>query len=49
MWQFFDHFLRGAPAPDWLEKGIPHLEREEEKLRFNSLPAQDGRHPTLHE
>lgn len=43
MWQFFDHFLRGAPAPDWLENGIPYLEREEEKLRFNSLPAQDAR------
>jgi len=43
MWQFFDHFLRGAPAPDWLEKGIPYLERESEKLRFNSLPAQDAR------
>ncbi len=43
MWQFFDHFLRGAPAPEWLEKGIPFLEREEEKLRFNSLPAADTR------
>lgn len=42
MWQFFDHFLRGAPAPEWLEKGIPYLERESEKLRFNSLPAQDA-------
>ncbi|MCW5549008.1 MAG: S9 family peptidase [Opitutaceae bacterium] len=50
MWQFFDHFLRGAPAPDWLEKGIPYLEREEEKLRFNSLPAQDARSsPPIHE
>src|SRR6185312_6648778 len=36
MWQFFDHFLRGAPAPEWLEKGIPYLDRDEEKVRFNA-------------
>src|SRR6201991_196248 len=29
--QYFDHFLKGAPAPDWMEKGIPYLEREREK------------------
>lgn len=34
--QFFDHYLWGAPAPAWLEHGIPHLERDAEKLRFNS-------------
>lgn len=34
--QFFDHYLKGAPAPEWLEKGIPYLEREEEKVRFNA-------------
>lgn len=38
MWQFFDHFLRGAPAPEWLEKGIPYLDRDEEKVRFNAQP-----------
>ncbi len=38
MWQFFDHYLRGAPAPEWMEKGIPYLERDEEKLRFNPKP-----------
>ncbi|MBS0632127.1 MAG: S9 family peptidase [Verrucomicrobia bacterium] len=38
MWQFFDHFLRGAPAPAWLEKGIPYLDRDEEKVRFNAAP-----------
>jgi dipeptidyl aminopeptidase/acylaminoacyl peptidase len=37
--QFFDHFLKGAPAPDWLEKGIPYLERDEEKDRFNKPAA----------
>ncbi len=29
--QFFDHFLKGAPAPAWMEKGIPYLQRDEEK------------------
>lgn len=23
MMQFFDHFLKGAPAPEWMDKGIP--------------------------
>lgn len=36
MQQFFDHFLKGAPKPEWMEKGIPYNEREEEKKRFNA-------------
>ena len=27
MQQFFDHYLKGAAAPDWMEKGIPFLEK----------------------
>jgi dipeptidyl aminopeptidase/acylaminoacyl peptidase len=23
--QFFDHFLKGAPKPDWMENGVPYL------------------------
>ncbi len=38
MHQFFDHHLKGTPAPKWLEEGIPFLEREEEKSRFNAPP-----------
>ncbi|MCI0642096.1 MAG: prolyl oligopeptidase family serine peptidase [Gemmataceae bacterium] len=26
--QFFDHHLKGAPKPDWMEKGIPARPRE---------------------
>jgi dipeptidyl aminopeptidase/acylaminoacyl peptidase len=37
--QFFDHYLKGAPAPEWMEKGIPYLEREEEKERFQKAAA----------
>ncbi|HEY0271978.1 MAG TPA: prolyl oligopeptidase family serine peptidase, partial [Chitinophaga sp.] len=25
--QFFDHFLKGAPAPQWLDKGVPATEK----------------------
>ena len=34
MKQFFDHFLKDAPKPEWMEKGIPYLDREKEKERF---------------
>jgi dipeptidyl aminopeptidase/acylaminoacyl peptidase len=34
--QYFDHFLKGAPAPDWMLKGIPFLAKDEEKVRFNA-------------
>jgi hypothetical protein len=33
MQRFFDHFLKRAPKPEWTEKGIPYLEREQEKER----------------
>jgi len=38
--QFFDHYLKGAPAPEWMEKGIPYLDRDEEKIRFNAPAAK---------
>jgi len=25
--EFFDHFLLGKPRPEWMEKGVPYLER----------------------
>ncbi|HTS28447.1 MAG TPA: prolyl oligopeptidase family serine peptidase [Bryobacteraceae bacterium] len=30
--QYFDHYLKGAPAPDWMEKGVPYLERDHTAL-----------------
>ena len=39
--QFFDHHLKGAPKPDWMERGIPYLEREKEKER--AKPVADSR------
>jgi len=32
MQQYFDHFLKGAPAPDWMTKGVPYLERDKTEL-----------------
>jgi dipeptidyl aminopeptidase/acylaminoacyl peptidase len=29
MMEFFDHHLKGAPAPDWMIKGVPRLQMEE--------------------
>jgi dipeptidyl aminopeptidase/acylaminoacyl peptidase len=34
--QYFDHFLKGAPAPEWMERGIPYLEREREKEKYKA-------------
>jgi dipeptidyl aminopeptidase/acylaminoacyl peptidase len=25
--EFFDYYLKGAPKPEWMEKGVPYLER----------------------
>jgi dipeptidyl aminopeptidase/acylaminoacyl peptidase len=35
--EFFDHFLKGAPAPEWMEKGIPYLQREKEKEKYRTV------------
>jgi dipeptidyl aminopeptidase/acylaminoacyl peptidase len=34
--EFFDHFLKAAPAPEWMEKGIPYLQREKEKEKYRT-------------
>lgn len=34
MQEFFDHFLKGAPSPEWMEKGIPYLQKEKEKEKY---------------
>ncbi len=30
--QYFDHYLKGAPTPDWMEKGVPYLDKERTAL-----------------
>jgi dipeptidyl aminopeptidase/acylaminoacyl peptidase len=41
--EFFDHFLKGAPAPEWMQKGIPYLQRDKEKEKYRV--ADDGNKP----
>jgi dipeptidyl aminopeptidase/acylaminoacyl peptidase len=36
MQEFFDQFLKGAAKPDWMEKGIPYLQREKEKEKYKT-------------
>jgi dipeptidyl aminopeptidase/acylaminoacyl peptidase len=28
MIEYFDHYLKGKPAADWIENGVPFLEKE---------------------
>jgi dipeptidyl aminopeptidase/acylaminoacyl peptidase len=32
--EFFDHHLRGAPKPAWMERGIPFLEKGRDQVRL---------------
>lgn len=32
MQQFFDHYLKGSAEPDWMQKGVPYLERDHTAL-----------------
>lgn len=36
MKEFFDHHLKGVPAPEWMKTGIPYLQREKEKEQYRS-------------
>lgn len=37
--QFFDYELKGAAKPEWMEKGIPYLQREKEKEKYRTTPV----------
>ncbi|OFW24395.1 MAG: peptidase S9 prolyl oligopeptidase [Acidobacteria bacterium RIFCSPLOWO2_12_FULL_66_21] len=39
MKEFFDHYLMGAPAPDWLTKGVPRLQMEQHLKDRKAKPA----------
>jgi dipeptidyl aminopeptidase/acylaminoacyl peptidase len=39
MQQFFDHFLKDAPKPEWMVKGIPFIERDGGQARPLASPA----------
>jgi dipeptidyl aminopeptidase/acylaminoacyl peptidase len=37
MFQFFEHHLKGKPAPAWMEKGVPYIDREKENEQWKKL------------
>jgi dipeptidyl aminopeptidase/acylaminoacyl peptidase len=41
MQQFFDHYLKGEPAPEWIEVGIPALKKET-TLGLEPIPNTDS-------
>ena len=42
MQQFFDHHLRGMPAPDWMRKGVPYLVKGRDQVAIEAMPVQAG-------
>ncbi len=38
--EFFGHFLQGAPRPLWMEKGIPYLDREKPEAQAWQRPDE---------
>ncbi len=45
MKEYFDHYLKGAPAPEWLTKGVPRLQMEEH-LKERAKPAAPAKPTT---
>lgn len=45
MLEFFDHHLRGAPAPDWMKAGIPYLEKGRDQVRAIGAEVVPDRGP----
>jgi len=43
--QYFDHFLKGATEPDWMQKGIPYLQRDQEKNTIRALYSNEPEKP----
>ena len=41
MEQFFDHHLRGKPAPEWMKSGIPYLSKGRDQVPA-AMPVQAG-------
>jgi dipeptidyl aminopeptidase/acylaminoacyl peptidase len=45
--EFFDHFLLGKPKPEWMEKGVPYLERGQRDIDalFEPKEAKQAEEP----
>jgi hypothetical protein len=42
MAEYFDHYLKGAPAPEWLKNGIPRLKMEDHLMARRDSLAKAG-------
>ena len=38
MKEFFDHYLMGAPAPDWMVNGVPRIKMDEHLKQRKAAP-----------
>jgi dipeptidyl aminopeptidase/acylaminoacyl peptidase len=48
MLEFFDHYLKGAPAPDWMVNGVPRLKMDEH-LKERAAPKAPAKKITTSE
>ncbi len=39
--EFFDHYLKGAPAPSWMTEGVPYLERGKRDVSILFQPEEE--------
>lgn len=39
MFQFFEHHLKGKPAPNWMKAGVPYLDRDKDKDEIRKIYA----------
>ena len=39
--EFFDHYLKGAPAPAWMTQGVPYLERGKRDVSVLFKPGEE--------
>jgi dipeptidyl aminopeptidase/acylaminoacyl peptidase len=46
MKEYFDHYLKGAPAPDWMLNGVPRLKMEEHLKERQAAPTPPARRTT---
>jgi dipeptidyl aminopeptidase/acylaminoacyl peptidase len=46
MKEFFDHHLKGAPAPDWMLNGVPRMKMEEHLKERQAAPVPPARRTT---
>jgi dipeptidyl aminopeptidase/acylaminoacyl peptidase len=44
--EFFDHYLLGKPAPEWMQKGVPYLERGKRDVTDMFKPKVAATAPT---